>query len=186
MRRRSLPSVEETLAILARRRTRPPIRPPPSIGRSLAPTIKKFDERFGHGAGAIKTRWKEIVGDVLARRTEPMRIVKGRGGQDGALELRVDGPAAALVQHQAPIIMQRLDLILGKGVVTRLRIVQGPVKAASPMLPTRARRKGPLDAAAEKALADGLAAAEDGPLKAALTKLGREVMRRNPDEKSGD
>jgi hypothetical protein len=109
-----------------------------------------------------------------------VKLVKGRGGAGGVLELRVDGPVAALIQHQAPQITQRLDLVLGAGVVTRLRIVQGPVKGLS-AAPPRPRRKGPLDAAAEKTLADGLAEAADGPLKAALTRLGREVMRRSGD-----
>jgi hypothetical protein len=35
----------------------------------------------------------------------------------------------------------------------------------------------PLDAAAEQALADSLAETPDGPLKAALLRLGREVLR---------
>jgi hypothetical protein len=178
MRRRPLPSAEEALAILRARRTRPQRRPPPPAGRSLAPLIKSLDARFGQGTGALQARWREIVGDTLAKRTEPVKLVKGRGGAGGVLELRVDGPVAALIQHQAPQITQRLDMILGAGVVTRLRIVQGPVKGAA-SAPPRPRRKGPLDAAAEKALADGLAEAPDGPLKAALTRLGREVMRRS-------
>ena len=37
--------------------------------------------------------------------------------------------------------------------------------------------KGPLDAAAEQTLADSLAAFPEGPLKTALTRLGREVLR---------
>jgi hypothetical protein len=179
--RRPLPSTEEALAILRARRTRPQHRPPPPAGRSLAPLIKALDERFGQGAGALQARWKEIVGETLARRTEPVKLVKGRGGAGGVLELRVDGPVAALIQHQAPQITQRLDLILGAGVVTRLRIVQGPVRAAQAAAPQRPRRRGPLDAAAEKALADGLAEAPDGPLKVALTRLGREIMRRSGD-----
>lgn len=179
--RRPLPTAEEAIAILRARRTRPAFRPPPPVGKSLAPVIKALDARFGQGTGALQARWKEIVGETLAKRTEPVKLIKARGATGGALELRVDGPVAALIQHQAPMIMQRLDLILGQGVVTRLRIVQGPVKAAAAGTVSRPRRKGPLDAGREKALADGLAEAADGPLKSALTRLGREVMRRNGD-----
>ena len=39
------------------------------------------------------------------------------------------------------------------------------------------RRKAPLDAAQEAELEEGLAKAPDSPLKDALTKLGREVLR---------
>ncbi len=179
MARRPLPSPEEAIAILRDKRTRPPRRPPPPAGKNLAPLLKDLENRFGQGPAALQTRWREIVGDTLARRTEPVRIIKGRNGEGGALELRVDGPMASLIQHQAPQITARLDMLLGKGVVTRLRIVQGPVKAAAAPTPQRPRRKPPLDAALEKELADSLAEQPDGGLKQALLKLGRGVLASN-------
>ena len=179
MARRPLPSPEEALAILRRKRTKPQRRPPPPAGKSLAPLLKELEGRFGQGPAALQTRWREIVGDTLARRTEPVRIIKGRNGEGGALELRVDGPMASLIQHQAPQITARLDMLLGKGVVTRLRIVQGPVKAPTAPVSQRPRRKPPLDAALEKQLADSLAEQPDGGLKQALLKLGRGVLASN-------
>jgi hypothetical protein len=176
MARRPLPTAEEALAILRRKRTKPQRRPPPPAGKSLAPLLKTLETRFGQGPAALQTRWREIVGDTLARRTEPVRIIKGRNGEGGALELRVDGPVASLIQHQAPQITARLDMLLGKGVVTRLRIVQGPVKAAANPVAQRPRRKPPLDAAMEKQLADSLSEQPDGDLKQALLKLGRGVL----------
>ena len=177
MRRRPLPTAEEALEILKRRRTRPQRRPPPPAGKSLAPLIKKLDEKFGQGPGVLQARWKEIVGETLARRTEPVRVIKSRTGEGGTLELRVDGPVASLIQHQAPQITQRLDLLLGKGAVTKLRIVQGPVKVQAAPVAARPRRKPPLDAAQERDLADGLADQPEGGLKDALLKLGRGVLR---------
>jgi hypothetical protein len=174
--RRPLPTPEEAIAILRSKRTRPQRRPPPPAGKNLAPLLKDLEDRFGKGPAALQARWKEIVGDTLARRTEPVRIIKGRNGEGGALELRVDGPVASLIQHQAPQITARLDMLLGKGVVTRLRIVQGPVKAPAAAPSTRPRRKPPLDAALEKQLADSLAEQPDGALKQALLKLGRGVL----------
>lgn len=174
--RRPLPTPEEAIAILRSKRTKPQRRPPPPAGKNLAPLLKDLEDRFGKGPAALQARWKEIVGDTLARRTEPVRIIKGRNGEGGALELRVDGPVASLIQHQAPQITARLDMLLGKGVVTRLRIVQGPVTAPAAAPSTRLRRKPPLDAALEKQLADSLAEQPDGALKQALLKLGRGVL----------
>jgi hypothetical protein len=181
---RSLPTVAEAQAILAAKRTRPAFRPPPRAGRALTGLMKSLDDRFGKGADGLKARWREIAGDLIAARSEPVKLVKGRNGHGGVLEIRVDGPAAALIQHQAPEILARVRLILGQGAVERLRIVQGPVRAKSPepakgAAAAKARRRsaGPLDAAAEARLKAELAAAPDGPLKAALLKLGREVLR---------
>lgn len=175
---RSLPSRDEALRILARMRTRPVRRPPPPASRALTPTLKALDARFGHGAETLAARWDEIVGKTIARRTEPVRISGQRSGKGASLEVRVDGPAATLIQHQAADILARVNLFLGAGAVERLRIVQGPLRrpARAPAR-ERSRPKGPLDAAAEQELARGLAGLPDGPLKRALTRLGREVMR---------
>lgn len=178
---RQLPSLEDAARILTQKRTRPTHRPPPPAGRGLSKLIKELDERFGQGPGALQSRWREIVGDQIARRTEPVKLVKGRGGAPASLEIRVAGPAAALVQHQAPEIIARVNLFLGEGAVGKLRIVQGPLRpAAAPdaAAPARRRRATPLDAAQEAELARGLAAQPDGPLKAALMALGRGVLRR--------
>ncbi len=74
--------------------------------------------------------------------------------------------------------------MLGADTVGRLRIVQGPVRhkapvAASGVAAARSRRRsGPLDAADEARLQAELAKAPEGPLKQALLRLGREVLRR--------
>ena len=186
---RPLPTAAEAQAILAAKRTRPAYRPPPRAGRALGELVKTLDARFGKGVDGLKARWREIVGELLAGRTEPVKLVKGRNGAGATLEIKVDGPAAALIQHQAPQILERVRLFLGEGAVERLRIVQGPVRRSAAA--TAAERVGsaprrsisaPLDAALEAKLHDGLARAPDGPLKAALTRLGREVMRRDPGE----
>ncbi|MGZ8371033.1 MAG: DUF721 domain-containing protein [Caulobacteraceae bacterium] len=180
MPRRPLPTPAEAAAILARKRTRPAYKPPRPVGRSLSRLVKALDERFGQGADGLKTRWREIAGEVLAARSEPVKIIKGRNGSGGVLELRVDGPAATLIQHQTPEIIARANLMLGAGAVERLRIVQGPVRAPlKPRTPPRPRKPPPLDAAREAELEQGLAGAPED-LKSALLKLGREVLRRDP------
>ncbi len=185
---RRLPSSEDAMRILREKRTRPQFRPPPPMGRSLGPFLKQLDERFGSGPGALQARWREIAGDRVASFTEPVKLSKPRGaalsGGGAVLELRVQGPAAALIQHQAPEILARVNLFLGPGAVDKLRIVQGPVRT-HPRGPTPAqqakarRRSGPLDAGAEARLAAETAAAPEG-LREALLELGRAVERSRP------
>jgi hypothetical protein len=185
---RRLPTEQEALRILATKRTRRMPRPSPSAGRSLAPLIKALDERFGRGPDVLRARWREVVGEALAARTEPVKLSKPRGGDGAVLELRVDGPAAALIQHQAPDILARVNLFLGAGSVTRLRVVQGPFRRAAPdqnaarAAQSRRRKAQPLDAALEADLEAGLARVAEGPLKTALRRLGREVLRQGRRE----
>ena len=183
MLRRTLPSAAEAAAILASRRTRPVPRPAPKVGRALTPFLKQWETRFGADASGLEARWREIVGETLGRLSQPTKLIRPRkGATEGAvLEIRVDGPAATLVQHQAADILSRVNLALGEGAVAKLRIVQGPLRSAPirPLSPTRPRpAKGPLDAAAEAELAQGLAALPDDGLKRALLTLGRGVVRK--------
>lgn len=180
--KRPLPTAAETAEILGRKCSRPAHRPPPAAGKQLSGLVKALDARFGAGPGMLQARWREIVGEELARRTEPVKLSKPRGGGPAALELKVAPGAAVVVQHQAADVIARANLVLGKDAVGKLRIVQGLVKArALPDFPMRTalarRRTAPLDAAAEAELAAGLAQAKDEGLKAALTRLGRAVKR---------
>lgn len=176
---RPLPTPAEAAEILARKRTRPQRRPPPVAGRGLSKLLKELDAKYGQGPGALQARWREIVGVELAKRTEPVKLTKPRGGGPGALEIRVAGASAALIQHQAHEIVSRVNLFLGEGAVNKLRIVQGPLRtAAAAESKTARKRAAPLDAAREAELAKSLEDAPDGPLKAALLRLGRGVMRR--------
>ena len=181
MSRRSLPTPQEAVRILSEKRSRPQRRPPPPVGRALNRTLREFDKQFGQGPGALIARWREVVGADIARRTEPVKLTKGRNGGPSSLEIRVAGPSAAIVQHQAPDILARVNLFLGAEAVQKLRIVQGPLQHKAVAKPPP-RRLAPLDAAQEARLADDLAAAPEGKLKAALLALGRGVLRRRLDD----
>ncbi len=183
---RRLPDPAETARILGEKRTRPPRRPPPPAGASLSRSLKALEAKFGKGGGVgpLAARWREVAGDLLAGRTEPVRLIRPRGGGAATLEVRVDGPAAALVQHQAPELLERAALVLGRGAVDRLRIVQGPVRSpagaagGSGAKPKPRRRSNtPLDAASEAELAAALVDAPENGLKASLLRLGRVVKR---------
>jgi hypothetical protein len=174
--RRRLPSNEEAVRILTAKRTRPPHRPPPVAGKALNRTLREFDAKYGQGPGALIARWREIVGPEVAKRTEPVKLVKGRNGAGSSLEIRVAGPSAAIIQHQAHEILARVNLFLGAEAVQKLRIVQGPLSAQAAAPPAR-RRAAPLDAAQEAQLAAELADAPEGKLKDALLSLGRGVLR---------
>lgn len=179
MARRSLPTSHEAIRILAQKRTRAQPRPPPVAGRGLSKLIRELDEKFGQGPGALQARWREIVGPEIARRTEPVKLTKGRNGAGSSLEIRVAGASAAIIQHQGQEILSRVNLFLGADAVQKLRIVQGPLRqAAAAAAKPAPRRPQPLDAAAEAKLAQGLDGAPDNALKVALMSLGRAVMRR--------
>jgi len=175
--RRRLPTSDEALRILAEKRTRPARRPPPVAGKALSRKLREFDAKYGQGPGALMARWREVVGPEIAKRTEPVKLTRGRNGAPSSLEIRVAGPSAAIIQHQAHDILARVNLFLGADAVQKLRIVQGPLRAQTEGPAPLRRRPAPLDAAQEAKLAASFAAAPDGKLKQALLALGRGVLR---------
>ena len=177
MARRDLPTTQEAIRILTAKRTRPQRRPPPPLGRALNKTLKAFDAKFGQGSGALEARWREVVGVEDARRTEPVKLTRGRNGGPSSLEIRVAGPSAAIIQHRAHEILARVNQYLGGDAVQKLRIVQGPLRHKYEPAAKPRRKLPPLDAAAEAGLAQDLAKAPDGKLKTALLALGRGVLR---------
>jgi hypothetical protein len=73
----------------------------------------------------LKADWAAIVGD-WARLTWPVAF-----GPDGALKLRTVPTAALELQHSTPLVIDRINLYLGRAAVSRLVLVQ----AALPLQP---------------------------------------------------
>jgi len=176
--KRDLPSLDEAVRILRTTRTRRAPKPPPPVNRQIAPLLKSLNDRFeayDTGAGRLKSRWPEIVGDTVARLSEPAKIIKGK---TGTLELKVEGAYAAAIQHQSQPIIDRVNLFLGAGTISRLRIVQGPVsKAKAPAAPQPIK---PLSATEDLKLQQSLSDVSDEKLKRELLKLGRAVLQKAP------
>src|SRR5258708_38587329 len=123
MARRDLPTPQEALRILSEKRTRPPRRPPPPLGRALNKTLREFDARFGQGSGALEARWREVVGAEDAKHTEFVKLTRGRNGGPSSLEIRVAGPSATSIQHRAQDILKRANQYLVGAAVQKLRTV---------------------------------------------------------------
>lgn len=185
--KRPLPSIEESIRILRTTHTKRAPRAGPSVKKQVQPLLKSLEAKFAaadDGAGRLQARWPEIVGDSLSKLCEPVRIIKGRARDGkpagGALEIRVGGAYAPLIQHQSATLIDRINLFLGAGAIARLRLVQGPLTqpARTPPPP----RPQPLTAADELRLQQAVADIGDGKLKNALLRLGRAVVQR---EKTG-
>lgn len=187
MSRRPLPTPEETRQILARTKTRPPMRPPPRASHKLQKFIKSLDEQFGRSATSLEARWSEIVGDRLSRVTQPVKIIKGKANAAGILELKVPSSAALFVQHEEKQILEKVNLFLGRTAVEKIRIQQGRIQApAAGSTTTRVKSKTrphlpPMPPAEEAGLEASVADLPE-PLRKALTKLGKAAYARSRDQ----
>jgi hypothetical protein len=126
--------------------------------------------RFGFVQSAIVSRWSDIVGERYAKVSSPesIRFPTGRKG-GGALTLLVDGAHAPLIQHLAPLIIERVNRFFGYGAVDRVVFKQGkpPIPAARTVRPEL--RPVP------KELGDGLREIADPELRACLESLAARI-----------
>jgi hypothetical protein len=158
---------------------------PPSINRQIQPLIKSLNERFeayDTGAGRLKARWPEIVGETLSKITEPLKILRAKPNTKtvGALELKVEGAYAGMIQHQAQVIIDRVNLYLGASTIGRIRLIQGPVQKSVRPAPKATLK--PLSAKDDLELQNSLSGISDARLKQQLLRLGRFVLQKDQSQ----
>ena len=142
---------------------------PRALAVALSRVVKPLYRARGFAESGVLNDWPDIVGRPLADHTCPERL-----GRDGTLEVRVDGGGLALeLKHLEPVVLERIATYFGYRAVTRLALVQGPLppRPAAPRRPVKT-----LAPATEAALRQDLEGAGDPALRAALERLGREVL----------
>lgn len=127
-------------------------------------------KRFGFVQSAIVSRWAEIVGERYAKVSSPesIRFPAGRKS-GGVLTLLVDGAHSPLLQHLAPMIVERVNRFFGYAAIDRVQFRQGrPVRAAP--APER-----PQPRPVSRELGEGLRQIADPGLRACLESLASRI-----------
>ena len=123
-------------------------------------------KRFGFMQGAVVSRWPEIVGDRYAKVSTPESIRFPAGKKSsGTLTLSVEGAHAPLMQHLAPLIIERVNRFFGYEAVNKIAFKQGRAPKVE------ARPKRPALAPVPKELGEGLREIADPELRACLESL---------------
>ncbi|MDR3435959.1 DciA family protein [Telmatospirillum sp.] len=150
---------------------------PRAIAETAARLTRRTLGKHGFTEAAMVTEWPIIVGSLLGEASMPLRIRFPRGERSGGtLAIRVaSGAMATQIQHQEPLLIQRINGYFGYAAVARLSITQGPV-------PRQPRHRPPavpqLTGEQEQDLATQLRDVEDPELKSVLAALGRHLAAR--------
>lgn len=127
-------------------------------------------KRFGFVQGAVVSRWTEIVGERYAKVSTPESIRFPAGKKSGGtLTLGVDGAHAPLLQHLAPMIMERVNRFFGYEAVVKVVFRHG-ARAKAPPRPER-----PRPAPVPRELGQGLREIPDLELRAMLENLAGKI-----------
>lgn len=137
----------------------------PDVGRAAF-------RRFGFVQSSIVSRWREIVGERYAAVSSPesIRFPPGKRAE-GVLNLVVEGAHAPMMQHVAPVIIERVNRFFGYQAVARVSFRQGFVQVAR----AKSRVAPPSLRPIPVELGDSLRQVADPELRACLESLARGV-----------
>jgi hypothetical protein len=148
-----------------------------ALAGDLPRVTKKAIGRRGFADGALLADWPRIVGNDLARASEPIRLSfpKRQERSSGTLVLRVEPSLAITLQHLEPQLLERVNSFFGYRIVSRLKLLQGPVR---PRRQTAEKIKLPSDPEIERRVAERLQSVTDEDLRTALARLTESYERR--------
>jgi hypothetical protein len=128
--------------------------------------------RFGFVQSAIVSRWREIVGERYAGVSTPesIRFPVGKRS-DGVLTLVVEGAHGPMMQHVAPVIVERVNRFFGYSAVARVAFKQGIVQVAK----AKARVAPPSLRPIPADIGDSLRSIADPELRNVLEALAQSV-----------
>lgn len=170
------------------------------VDKCIAPALAAQ----GFAASDVVLAWPEIVGERLARHTEPMRVLwprrhegkqadskrtgsasssrsaafkDARSQQPATLVVRVTGAFALELQHMAPVVIERVNAHFGWRCIGQLAFRQGPItRRTVTAIPERH-----LNEAQEQMVQQSVREITDDPLRHALENLGRAVLAKGND-----
>lgn len=126
--------------------------------------------RFGFIQAAVVSRWAEIVGERYSKVSSPESIRFPAGKKSGGvLNIVVQGAHAPLMQHLAPVIVERVNRFFGYSAVAKLAFRQGAPAIG------KERPKRPQLRAVPKELGQGLREIADPELRACLEALAARI-----------
>src|SRR5216683_877567 len=105
---------------------------PKPLADLVAKCVTDVFARQGFTSTEIVTHWDDIVGPEIAAVAEPIRMqwIRSRDPDESApatLVLRVEGPEAIEIQHQAGVIAERVNRYVGWRAVGAIALRQAPL-----------------------------------------------------------
>ena len=144
-----------------------------AVGEAVSVVAAPMLGRRGFAGTRVAAEWPSIVGQQLADRTLPERVVHAPGGRGGTLHVRIaSGALAVELQHLEPLIVERINTYFGYRAIARLKLKHGPI-------PERSKNHAPprILAADDAMTVDrSVSSIEDPTLRQALRNLGRSLF----------
>ena len=148
----------------------------------LTARIRAASESRGFAQSRLLTDWAEIAGADVAEVSRPVEVSYGRGGMGATLTLLTTGAQAPMLEMQKEQLREKVNAVYGYNAIARIRITQtaatgfadGQVAFDRPAPAKAETTPAPVPAATTLA-----APVEDGDLRAALERLGTNILNKS-------
>ena len=143
-----------------------------TLDKHFREITKAVFKRYGFAHAELLRRWPEIVGEELSRWCEPERIKWPRASSEqtqkmgGTLVIRAAPGRGLELQHEAPLILERVNRYYGYCAVGKVQVVQGSTNPRTRVAPPAKPASQPVRP---------LAGIDDANLRAALERLGSHI-----------
>ena len=117
--------------------------------------------------------WADVVGPQFAEHTAPIKVIAGKGQQDGTIQIAISAGFARIWQHAEPQLLARInDYLGGAPRITRVALKHQSRPAAPPV------KRRAVGAATRKQLSENLDGVENPALRDSLERLGLALLSR--------
>ncbi|MBX7145763.1 MAG: DciA family protein [Alphaproteobacteria bacterium] len=154
-----------------------------SLAKVVSDLGKPLFRKFGFIDPNLVMHWRDIVGDFLATRCFPLKIMYKKGTKtEGILHIQTSPSAALELQHLTPQILQKLNTYLGYQAIIGLKFYQTPVNnfsSGQKYFFKKPHQLVDLDPESCQSLMDNLEPIKHDNLKKAVYNLGYSLRLKN-------
>lgn len=149
----------------------------------LQSRIRSASESRGFAQSRLLTHWEEIAGADAAAISRPVEVSYGRGGMGATLTLLTTGANAPVMEMQKEQLRTRVNAVYGYNAIARIRVTQTAANGfAEGQVDFTHRRQDSepkvVDPSVREAALATASPVEDEGLRAALTRLGENILNR--------
>lgn len=153
----------------------------------LTGQIRSASAAKGFAQSRLLTQWAEVAGPDVAAISRPVEVSYGRGGMGATLTLLTTGAQAPMLEMQKEQLRDKVNAVYGYNAISRIRITQTAATGFAEGQvafdrPAPEAPKAPLTTV--PAASDLAAPVEDGDLRAALERLGTNILNKSQQGRS--
>jgi hypothetical protein len=156
--------------------------------RLLSDQIRKAGESRGFAVSRLLTHWEEIAGADIAAIARPVKVGYGRSSFGATLTVLTNGANAPMLEMQKERLREKVNAVYGYNAISKVWITQtaptgfsdGQVEFKHAPKVQQMAAVDPRDEAEAARTAEGV---ENEELRAALERLGRNVLTKKKTQR---